>query len=63
MANKPGPQPDIKYCPICKSDLRNVPRSEMKSKAYTRKDGSVSEHTHTYHCSGCSNTFEINQDR
>ena len=49
MANEPGIQPDIKYCPICKGELRNVLRSEMKSKGYRRKDGTVSEYTHTYH--------------
>ena len=63
MANLPGPQPDIKFCPVCESDLINVPRSKMKSKGYVRKDGTVSEHTHTYDCSSCDNRFEINQDR
>lgn len=63
MANIPGPQPDIKYCPICKSDLRNVPRDEMKSRAYVRADGTVSEDTHTYECLSCGVRFEINQDR
>jgi len=63
MANLPGPQPDIKYCPVCKSALVNVPRREMKSRGYLRKDGSVSEHTHTYDCLKCNNRFEINQDR
>jgi uncharacterized protein with PIN domain len=63
MANLPGPQPDIKYCPICKADVRNVLRSEMKSKGYVRKDGTVSEDTHTYECLDCKNRFEINQDR
>ncbi len=63
MANLPGPQPDIKFCPVCKSNLRNVPRSKMKSKGYVRKDGTVSEDTHTYECTSCKNRFEINQDR
>jgi hypothetical protein len=36
MANVPGPQPDIKYCPVCKSDLVNIPRHRMKSKGYVR---------------------------
>jgi len=27
MANKPGPQPDVKYCPKCKARLKNVPTS------------------------------------
>jgi uncharacterized protein with PIN domain len=55
MANVPGPQPDIKYCPVCKSDLINVPRSKMKSIGYVRKDGTVSKHTHTYDCAKCKN--------
>lgn len=63
MANIPGPQPDVKYCPSCRGELVNVPRSRMKSKGYTRTDGSVSEHTHTYECHECNNRFEINQDR
>lgn len=63
MANKPGLQPEIKYCPVCKADLENVPRSEMKSAGYVRKNGTVSEHTHTYQCLNCNNRFEINQDR
>lgn len=63
MANLPGPQPDIKYCPICKSDLANVPREKMKTKGYVRRDGSVSKHTHTYDCVKCHTRFEINQDR
>lgn len=63
MANKPGPQPSIRYCPICKADLRNVPRSEMKSRGYLRRDGTVAPYTHTYKCISCSNRFEINQDR
>jgi uncharacterized protein with PIN domain len=63
MANITGPQPPIKFCPICKEDLRNIPRDEMKSKGYIRKDGTVSQHTHTYECLKCGNKFEINQDR
>jgi uncharacterized protein with PIN domain len=63
MANKPGLQPDIKYCPICKEELKNIPRDEMKSKGYIRKDGTVSQYTHTYVCLKCHNKFEINQDR
>lgn len=63
MANLPGPQPDIKYCPVCKSEVINVPRIKMKSRGYVRKDGTVSEHTHTYYCVKCKNTFEINQAR
>jgi uncharacterized protein with PIN domain len=63
MANIPGPQPDIKYCPVCKSDLVNVPRNKMKSRGHVRKDGTVSEYTHTYQCDKCNNRFEINQDR
>lgn len=65
MANKPAFQPDIKYCPACKTDLENVQREKMVSKGYVRKDGSVSPHTHTYICksAACGKKFEINQDR
>lgn len=63
MANKTGVQPDIKFCPKCKGELRNIPRSEMKSKGYIRKDGSISQYTHTYECPICRTRFEINQDR
>ena len=63
MANLPGPQPDVKYCPTCKADLRNVPRGEMVSRGYVRRDGSVAEDTHTYECTSCQIRFEINQDR
>lgn len=63
MANISGPQPDVKHCPACKGDLRNIPREEMRSPGYVRADGSVDEHTHTYQCMNCENTFEINQDR
>jgi uncharacterized protein with PIN domain len=62
MANKSGPQADIKHCPICKADLKNVPRGEMKSRVVGR-DGSVPKYTHTYDCKGCSTRFEINQHR
>ena len=62
MANESGPQPDIKYCPICKADLKNVPREKMKAKV-VRRDGSVPPHTHTYECSRCGTRFEINQHR
>jgi len=41
MANKTGPQLDIKYCPICKEDLKNIPRDKMKSKCCIRKDGTI----------------------
>jgi len=63
MANVPGPQPDVLYCPACKADLRNVPRGEMVSPGYTRADGTVSPDTHTYECQNCNNIFEINQSR
>ena len=63
MANLPGIQPDVQYCPYCKSLLRNIPRSEMKSTGYVRRNGTVSEHTHTYECRECNRIFEINQDR
>ena len=62
MSNKPGPQPKIKHCPICKSKLKNVPRKQMKSR-YRRRDGTVALHTHTYDCLICGTRFEINQDR
>lgn len=62
MANKPGPQPDIQFCPVCKGDLRNIPRSEMKT-SIKRKDGTIPVHTHTYQCLICTTRFEINQDR
>lgn len=63
MGNKSGPQPDIKYCPYCKQEVRNIPRSEMKSPGYRRADGTVSKHTHTYECLKCHRRYEINQDR
>lgn len=63
MANVSGQQPDIKFCPVCKSALVNVPRDKMTSPGYRRKDGTVSEHTHTYDCKLCKNRFEINQQR
>jgi len=63
MPNVPGPQPDIQYCPICKEDLRNVPRAEMRSSGHVRADGTVSPDTHTYKCTSCGVRFEINQDR
>ncbi len=63
MANIPGPQPDILYCPTCKADLRNVPRAEMLSSSHVRSDGTVSPDTHTYKCQNCHNRYEINQHR
>jgi uncharacterized protein with PIN domain len=62
MANLPGRQPDIVICPACGGDLKNVPRSDMKSPGHKGKDG-VSEETHTYECKRCHKRFEINQDR
>ena len=47
----------------CNGDLRNVPRSEMISTGYKRKDGSVAPDTHTYDCLKCTTRFEINQAR
>ena len=41
MANVSGPQPEIKYCPVCKSDLLNVPRNRMVSKGFVRRDGGL----------------------
>jgi uncharacterized protein with PIN domain len=64
MANVRGPQPDVKFCPRCKGNLRNVPRGEMKSAGHkSRVDGSVSPHTHTYECLLCKTRFEINQNQ
>ena len=63
MANISGPQPDIKHCPACKGNLKNVPRNEMTSQGYIRKSGTVSPHTHTYICLQCGIKFEINQQR
>ena len=65
MPNIPGQQPDIRFCPTCKCNLKNIPRNEMKSRGHKRADGTVSEETHTYECvnSECGNRFEINQDR
>lgn len=63
MANLPGPQPDIQYCPRCSGPLRNIPREEMHSRGYVRVDGSVSPDTHTYECNDCGVRFEINQRR
>jgi len=63
MANLSGPQPDVKHCPVCKGDLRNVERHEMRSQGYKRKDGSVAQDTHTYECQACKTRFEINQDQ
>jgi len=62
MANISGPQPDVKYCPACKENLRNVPRSEMKTRVLNR-EGIVPPSTHTYICSQCGKKFEVNQDR
>ena len=58
MANRSGPQPDIRYCPISKENLRNIPPHEMKSPPR-------SDHAHTYECTSrpCSVRFEINQAR
>lgn len=42
MANVPGPQPDVKFCPTCKAPLRNIPRSQMRSRGYVRRNGVVS---------------------
>jgi uncharacterized protein with PIN domain len=65
MANLPGPQPNVQFCPRCKEPLRNVPRNKMRSRAYTRRDGTQAEHTHTYECvaADCRTRFEINEER
>jgi len=63
MANLPGPQPDVQFCPACGDSLQNVPREEMRSKGYIRRDGSVANDTHTYECTSCTKRFEINQEQ
>ena len=63
MANTSGQQRDVKYCPACKGNLRNVPRSEMTPRGYTRVDGAASPDTHTYTCLQYGIKFEINQQR
>ena len=57
MANISGIQEDVQYCPKCKGNLRNIPRSEMKSNKDSDKP------THKYECLACGTQFEINQDR
>ena len=47
MANIPGLQPDIKFCAICKGELYNVSRKEMKSREARKSE---QEFTHTYEC-------------
>jgi len=63
MANKSGPQPDVKYCPACKAEMRNVPRNRMVSRGHIRKNGTVAPDTHTYRCTApnCGKGFEINE--
>jgi uncharacterized protein with PIN domain len=63
MANISGSQPEVKYCPYCKSDLRNVLRSEMETRGHVRKDGTIAPYTHTYICIACKKKYEINQHR
>lgn len=65
MARIAGPQPDVQYCPKCGQPLRNVPRAEMRSSGYRRRDGSVAPHTHTYECLSvlCGERFHIHQER
>lgn len=57
MAFISGEQLEIKYCPICKESLRNIPRSEMKTNRNSDKP------THKYECLVCHNSFEINHDK
>lgn len=61
--NRSGPQPDVRFCPICQGQLHNIPREEMSSPGYTRADGTVAPDTHTYQCDRCHVRFEINQQR
>jgi hypothetical protein len=65
MANIPGEQPDVRFCPKCRAELRKVPRNEMRSSGYKRKNGDIAPETHTYECtaSACKTRFEINEDR
>jgi uncharacterized protein with PIN domain len=65
MANIPGPQPDVNFCPACQADLRNIPRKEMKSSGCKRKNGTSAPDTHTYQCTNSTRQrrFEINQNR
>jgi len=63
MANLTGPQPDVQFCPRCKGELRNLARSEMRSKGHKRSDGTVAPDTHTYECRNCKHRFEINQEQ
>lgn len=63
MANLTGDQPDVIFCPSCKGDLQNIPRSAMRSRGYTRADGTIAQDTHTYECRACQRRFEINQAR
>ncbi len=65
MIGVSGPQPDVQYCPKCGQPLRNVPRTEMKSRGYVRRDGTVSPYTRTYECLSalCGERFQISQYR
>lgn len=65
MANVAGPQPDVQYCPKCGQPLRNVPRSEMRSRGYRRRDGTISPFTLKYECLSplCGERFDIRQER
>lgn len=65
MANISGPQPDIRFCPVCAGELRNLRRDELPSTGYRRRDGTVAQDTHSYQCTSdsCGHRFEINQAR
>jgi len=59
MANLSGPQTRREVLSRCKGDLSNIPRQSMKSRGYIRRDGTVSEDTHTYECSRCGIRFGL----
>ena len=44
-----GPQPNVKYCPNCKGDIRPI-RSHNKKR----------DEAHSYQCDVCDKVFEIN---
>ena len=57
MPFREGPEPEVKYCPACKSDIQNIPRT---SEGYTRTDGTVSPDSHRFKCPTCGFSAEIN---
>lgn len=61
MQSASQPQLDVQFCPKCGQPLRNLPRSEMKSRGYVRRDGTVAPFTRTYECLSalCGERFQI----